>query len=176
MTYDLKLAERHRALPRLGTLYTFLRPSISSALILRGSLRLRPALLRPLTELPLRQLLQPALRPLDLAHLKVVLPTSPTEHLRPSINGLTDLLPRLPQLLLAMALLPAADLDAALLIEVGHVYRHVRPLGAAEVGRGIFLEAACDESARCVAAGEDVVGAAWTVDTAAGRHVVDRAV
>lgn len=49
-------------------------------------------------------------------------------------------------------------------------------LDAAQVGRAILLEAACDVGAGCVDAGKDVVGAAGTIDAATVGDVEDCAV
>lgn len=149
-----------------------MRP-VRSASVLTSSLRLRPTLLRLRTQSPLGRLLQPIRLPLHSAHLKIVLPARTSEHLRPALNSVLDLLPRLAQLLLPELLLLRRDVR---LVEVRHVHGHVRPLRAAQVGRRVLRKAARDETPRGVFAREHVVAAARAVDAAAGRDVVDRAV
>lgn len=149
------------------------RASIRRTRIFRSSLRLRPILLRLRTQRPHRLLLQPPRLPLHRPNLKVILPTRSRKHPRPILNRILDLLLRLSQLLLSILLLLRRDI---LLIRPGHVRRNVRPLCATHVWRAVFGEAACDEAARSVFAGEDVVAAAWAVEAAACGHVVDCAV
>jgi hypothetical protein len=148
---------------------SILRPGILRTLTL-----LRPILLRLRTQLPPRQLLQPALLPLHLTHLKIILlPALSTKHLLPPLNRTLNLLLRLPHFLLAIALLCSRHTFRA---RLGDIERYVRPFCAAEIGRAVFGEAAGDEAACCVFAGEDVVAASGAVDAAAGGDVVDGAV
>lgn len=146
---------------------------VRSTSVLTSTLRLRTSLLRLRTQLPLRQLLQPTRLSLHSADLKVILPSLTTEHLRPPLNRLLDLLPRIAQLLLSVFLLCCSDI---LLVKVRNVDRDVRPLCAAQVRRGVFRKAASDESARGVLACEDVVASSRAIDAAASSDIVDRAV
>jgi len=148
-------------------------PPVSSAGVISSVLRLRPALLRLITQLTHRSLLQPIRLPLHGASLKVVLPALALEHARPAINCSVNLLLRQTHNLLPQLLLLRRD---ALRIHVRDIHRDVSPLGTAQVGRRVFSEAAGDESARRVLAREDVVAAAGPVDVAAGGDVVDGAV
>jgi hypothetical protein len=148
-------------------------PAIRSASVIPSVLRLRPALLRLVTQFPHGSLLQPIRLPLHSASLKVVLPALAFEHARPAINRSVNLLLRQANNLLPQLLLLRRD---ALRIHVRDIHRDVRPLGAAQVGRGVFGEAAGDESARRVLARKDMVAAAGPVDVPAGGDVVDCAV
>lgn len=148
---------------------------------------LRSRIQSPLTQLPLRQLLQPALGTHNFTDLEIVLTRLPTKHKRPTLNGIMDLFlrhPRLqlpPHLLLRLGqLLLAARLPVlSVLVVALHLFGvdgHVRLPRAAQVRRQVRVEAARDESARCVAAREERVRAPWSVDLAAGADVVDCAV
>lgn len=148
-------------------------PPVRSTSVISSSLRLRTSLLRLGAQLPLRQLLQPTRLSLHSTDFKVILPSFAAEHLRPPLNRLLNLLPRIAQLLLSVFLLRCGDV---LLIKVRNIDRDVRPLCAAQVGRRVFSKAASDEPARGILACEDVVASTWAIDAAASGNIVDRAV
>jgi hypothetical protein len=148
-------------------------PPVRSASVISSVLGLGSALLRLITQLPHGSLLQPVRLPLHSTSLKVVLPALALKHARPAINRSMNLLLRQANNLLPQLLLLRRD---ALGIHVRDIHRDVSPLGAAQVGRRVFSEAAGDESARRVLAREHVVAAAGPVDVAAGGDVVDGAV
>jgi hypothetical protein len=141
--------------------------------ILTSSLRLWSTLLGLSTQRSFRHLFQPTRLPLNSARFKVVLPTRALEHLRPPINRVLDLLPRLPQFLFPNLLLLRRNV---LLVKVWNIHRNIRPLCAAQIRHRVLDEAPGDERARGILACEDVVAAAGAVDAAAGRDVVNGAV
>lgn len=102
----------------------------------------------------------------------------PFTHLLPRLSQLLRmpiLQLRLRQHLLTPGLLPSLIiLDPAL--NLLGVNRHIHELYAAQIGRLVFPEAARDEGARGVAAGEEVVRTAGAVGLGGGGHVIDGAV
>jgi hypothetical protein len=146
----------------------------------------RSTLLRLLTQLSLRHLLQPPLLPLNLPDPPIRLTLIPPKQHVPVLQPRHNLLPCTSQLLRTSILaftgrqwLPRFRSLFVFLTRTFfklRVYGHVHLLHAAHIRDRVFGETPRDECARSVLACEEVVRAAWSVRRRGDGDIVDCAV
>lgn len=139
--------------------------------IISLSLPLRPIPLRSLTQLPLPLSSSLLRHTYDLPNLKILLVIP--EEILPMLHLRAHHRLRLPRLPLTPDLpLPAAQLRVLFLVIDGDIHL----LDTVQIRGKVLLETARDESARGVAAGEEVVAPARAVHHGVGGDVEDGAV